>query len=203
MKARTLIYVVLVAMIVLAIPFAAAGGKVGTNSNNNGDKQGNDNFKKPVTGETVEALKALVPATLEDAQAKIGTPLGNYIMWTNDGVHIMWGTYGFVLKDGANPSCGKSMCDPSKAYCLEKCSADGYGYFIGKDDQGKTAWGVFGKRLFVGVYDDKPFDGKWNDNKWTANGLFGLDKATGGFVTFKTAPTMFEKPLPPGTPVIQ
>ena len=195
MKARTLVYVVLVAMIVLGVPFAAAGGKGGTN--------GNTENKQPYKGETVEALKALVPATLEDAQAKIGTPLGNYIMWTNDGVHIMWGTYGFVLKDGANPRCGNSVCDPNKAYCLQTCSADGYGYFIGKDDQGKSAWGIFGKTMFAGMYDGNFFYGKWNNNNWTAYGLFGLEKATGGFVTLRTAPTMFEKPLPPETPVIQ
>jgi hypothetical protein len=39
-------------------------------------------------------LKEMIPATLEDAEANIAPIKNRYLLWTRDGRHIMWGTYG-------------------------------------------------------------------------------------------------------------
>lgn len=39
-------------------------------------------------------LRELVPATLEEADKNIYPIRTRFLMWTNDGVHIMWGFYG-------------------------------------------------------------------------------------------------------------
>jgi hypothetical protein len=59
-------------------------------------------------GEDVEKLKELTPATIEEAEASIYPIRNRFLMWTHDGVHIMWGVYGngrFVGTDNLGKRC--------------------------------------------------------------------------------------------------
>jgi hypothetical protein len=56
----------------------------------------------------VEQLKPLIPKTPEEAEASILPPRARFLMWTYDGVHIMWGIYGngrFVGTDNLGKRC--------------------------------------------------------------------------------------------------
>lgn len=62
----------------------------------------------PEQAENVEQLKELVPATPEEAESSIYPVKHRFLMWTNDGVHIMWGIYGngrFVGTDNLGKRC--------------------------------------------------------------------------------------------------
>ena len=53
-------------------------------------------------------LKEIAPATPEEAERNIYPVRTRYIMWTHDGVHIMWGVYGngrFVGTDNLGKRC--------------------------------------------------------------------------------------------------
>jgi hypothetical protein len=53
-------------------------------------------------------LKELAPATLEEAESSIYPVRTRFLMWTSDGVHIMWGVYGngrFVGTDNLGKRC--------------------------------------------------------------------------------------------------
>ena len=53
-------------------------------------------------------LKALIPATPEQAEASIVSVRTRYLLWTNDGVHVMWGVFGngrFVGTDNLGKRC--------------------------------------------------------------------------------------------------
>lgn len=58
--------------------------------------------------ENEEQLKELVPLTPEEAEGNIYPVRHRFLMWTNDGVHIMWGIYGngrFVGTDNLGKKC--------------------------------------------------------------------------------------------------
>jgi len=58
--------------------------------------------------EDVEALVRRVPKTLEEAEAGIVSLRARYLMWTHDGVHIMWGFCGngrFTGSDNSGNRC--------------------------------------------------------------------------------------------------
>lgn len=58
--------------------------------------------------EDEEKLKELVPTTLEEAEASIVPIQTRYLMWTNDGTHIMWGSFGngrFAGTDNLGKRC--------------------------------------------------------------------------------------------------
>ncbi len=62
----------------------------------------------PEQAEDKEQLKAIAPATPEEAEANIYPVRHRFLMWTNDGVHIMWGIYGngrFVGTDNLGKRC--------------------------------------------------------------------------------------------------
>jgi hypothetical protein len=42
----------------------------------------------------LDKLAELVPTTPEDAESKIPPRGGRFILWTHDGVHVVWGRYG-------------------------------------------------------------------------------------------------------------
>jgi hypothetical protein len=53
-------------------------------------------------------LKAMIPATPEQAEASIIPVRTRYLLWTNDGVHVMWGVFGngrFVGTDNMGKRC--------------------------------------------------------------------------------------------------
>ena len=102
-----------------------------------------------------EQLKELAPTTLEEAESSIYPIRTRFLMWTNDGLHIMWGVYG-------------------------------NGRFVGTDNMGKRCWGIYGRGVFAGFYDGEFFWGKYENNVWKAQYLFGLENSYGKFVTFPT-----------------
>ena len=56
----------------------------------------------------IEKLKSLIPETPEEAETAIYPTRNRFLMWTNDGVHIMWGTSGngiFVGTDNQGKRC--------------------------------------------------------------------------------------------------
>ncbi len=58
--------------------------------------------------ENAEQLKELAPSTPEEADKNIYPVRTRFLMWTNDGVHIMWGVYGnghFVGTDNLGKRC--------------------------------------------------------------------------------------------------
>ena len=58
--------------------------------------------------ENKEQLKELAPATPEDAEESIYPVRRRFLLWTNDGIHIMWGIYGndrFVGTDNLGKRC--------------------------------------------------------------------------------------------------
>ena len=55
-----------------------------------------------------EQLKKSIPATLEETEASIYPIRRRFLMWTHDGVHIMWGAFGngrFVGTDNLGKRC--------------------------------------------------------------------------------------------------
>ena len=58
--------------------------------------------------ENVEQLKELAPETFEEAEESIYPIRRRFLLWTYDGVHIMWGVYGngrFVGTDNLGKRC--------------------------------------------------------------------------------------------------
>ncbi|OGI14996.1 hypothetical protein A3K63_03155 [Candidatus Micrarchaeota archaeon RBG_16_49_10] len=72
----------------------------------------------------------------------------------------------------------------------------GNGFFVGEDNTGKKAWGVYHKGIFMGFYDGKEFKGEYGGPRlkrffwWRADGLFGLKDGKGGILTFPRMGTM-------------
>lgn len=62
----------------------------------------------------------------------------------------------------------------------------GNGYFVGTDNQGKRCWGIYGNNVFAGFYDGNFFWGKYRGGNWKAEGLFGLNSASGKYILFPT-----------------
>jgi hypothetical protein len=62
----------------------------------------------PEQAEDKEQLKELAPATPEEAERSIYPIRHRFLMWTSDGVHVMWGIYGngrFVGTDNLGKRC--------------------------------------------------------------------------------------------------
>ena len=93
-----------------------------------------------------------IPKTYEET-ANIVPFRQRYLMYTWDGVHIIWGRYG-------------------------------HGYFVGTDNLGRRAWGIYGKSIFAGFYDGDFFWGKYANGRWKAQGLFGMNYSHGRYVLF-------------------
>jgi len=58
--------------------------------------------------EDMEQLKELAPATIEEAENSIYPVRRRFLLYTNDGMHIMWGIYGngrFVGTDNFGKRC--------------------------------------------------------------------------------------------------
>jgi hypothetical protein len=65
----------------------------------------------------------------------------------------------------------------------------GNGHFVGTDNMGKRCWGIYGKGVFAGFYAGEFFWGNYRCGNWKAQGLFGLNSASGKYVMFPT-PTL-------------
>jgi len=155
MEKRYFVPTALVAALFLsAAVVAAAGGKVkgvGDSLSNVGTKL---SLGKP------EELKSLVPATLEDADAKIAPVRNRFIMWTQDGVHVMWGYYGNGFFTGTDNNGAKVWGIYGKNIFAGFYSYNGNSEF---------------------------FYGKYNNGHWSAFGLFGEKFTRGKYVTFPAA----------------
>ncbi len=101
----------------------------------------------------VEQLKAQLPATLAEAEARVLPLRGRFVMWTHDLQHIMWGRFGAR-------------------------------FFMGTDNLGENAWGIYEKGYFAGFYDGQFFWGRYSNGYWKAQGLFGLNAAYGRYVIY-------------------
>jgi hypothetical protein len=106
----------------------------------------------------VAELQKNVPRTYEETDAQLYPTRTRFIMYTQDGKHIMWG---FV----------------------------GNGYFLGTDNLGKRCWGIYGNGVFAGFYDGEFFWGRYRNENWKAEGLFGEKYTYGKYVLFPT-PTL-------------
>jgi hypothetical protein len=70
--------------------------------------QDNSVVISPEQAEDKEQLKQIAPATIEEAESSIYPIRTRFLMWTYDGVHIMWGIYGngrFVGTDNLGKRC--------------------------------------------------------------------------------------------------
>ncbi len=62
----------------------------------------------PEIADDVAALVELAPETYEEAEASILPVRSRFILWTGNGVHVMWGSYGngrFVGTDNLGKRC--------------------------------------------------------------------------------------------------
>ncbi len=100
--------------------------------------------------EIKEQLKEMVPPTFEEAEASILPQRARFLMWTYDGVHIMWGIYGngrFVGTDNLGKRCWGIYGNGIFAGFY-----DGE-FFWGKYSNGAwKAQGLFGSRYTYGKY---------------------------------------------------
>jgi hypothetical protein len=68
--------------------------------------------------------------------------------------------------------------------------------FIGTDNLGKRAWGIYGDGYFAGFYDGQFFWGKYYNSYWKAQDLFGLQFSRGRYITYPF-PTITPAATPP------
>ena len=65
----------------------------------------------------------------------------------------------------------------------------GNNYFVGQDNMGKRCWGIYGKGIFAGFYDQQFFWGKYRGGNWKAEGLFETNYTYGKYILFPTLNT--------------
>ena len=63
----------------------------------------------------------------------------------------------------------------------------GNGYFVGADNLGERAWGIYGEKVFAGLYDGDFFWGFYGSGRWRAFGLFGERRTYGRYLTAKNS----------------
>lgn len=162
-KMKKTIQMLLIGLLVMAMPFAAAMEENGVN------KRGWYNRLKAVDvsnaleldeeltqEEAEERIQLEMPESLEAAQENAESRLGRFILYTHDGKNVMWGFFGNH-------------------------------YFYGEDNNGKVAYGIYGNHIFAGFYDGEFFWGKYRRGHFKAEGLFGEDYSRGRYVTFPIA----------------
>lgn len=109
-----------------------------------------------------EALVEIIPETYELVEAEI-TEITDIVPRR----FILW------THDGENVMWGQY----------------GRNHFVGEDNNGKKAWGIYYNGFFAGFYDGDFFHGKYTRSRWKAVGLFGEEESHGGFLTFPRKPT--------------
>jgi len=63
----------------------------------------------------------------------------------------------------------------------------GNGYFVGADNLGERAWGIYGEKVFAGLYGGDFFWGFYRSGRWRAFGLFGERRTYGRYLTAKNS----------------
>ncbi len=99
----------------------------------------NTNIVATTNADDLSSLKANIPKTFEEAEASILPVRNRYLMYTSDGVHIMWGVYGKGLFVGTDNQ-GK------RAWGIY-----GQGVFAGFYD-GEFFWGRFSNGAWKAEY---------------------------------------------------
>ncbi|MCW4044267.1 MAG: hypothetical protein NWE94_01970 [Candidatus Bathyarchaeota archaeon] len=98
----------------------------------------------------VEKLMPQIPKTIEEAETAVYPVRGRFLMWTHDGVHVIWGRYGngiFVGTDNLGKRCWGIYGNGIFAGFY-----DGE-FFWGKYQAGSwKAIGLFGLRYSYGRY---------------------------------------------------
>ena len=57
----------------------------------------------------------------------------------------------------------------------------GNGHFVGTDNLGRRAWGIYYQGVFAGFYDGEFFYGRYSNGCWKAQNLFGLPQSYGRY----------------------
>ena len=114
----------------------------------------------------IQKLKEEIPKTLEEAQAILPSSRTRYLMYTFDGLHIMWGVLGnghFIGTDNQGKTCWGIY---------------GQGIFAGFYD-GQFFWGKYS-----------------NVGTWKAEYLFGLRVSEGKYIIFPSPLTSTTDAVP-------
>lgn len=93
---------------VLLLGLLAVNIAIGATPTANSANQNNPEVSAEQPPEDIEQLKALIPKTPEEAESAIYPARNRFLMWTHDGMHIMWGIYGngrFVGTDNLGKRC--------------------------------------------------------------------------------------------------
>jgi len=123
----------------------------------NGKNAKSASLKEAITEEKKAELKAEIPESYEKVEKEIAeaVPIPRRFL--------------MYTRDGKNIMWGTM----------------GGGYFIGQDNLGKKAWGIYHGGVFAGFYDeDDFFVGKYRRGRWKAENLFNKKYSAGRYVLF-------------------
>ena len=97
-----------------------------------------------------EAIKQLVPATFEEVDAKIVPIKTRFLMWTKNGVHVMWGQYGNGFFTGTDDLGVKVRGIYGRSVFAGFYNGE---FFYGRYNNGNwMAIGLFGEKISTGKY---------------------------------------------------
>ncbi len=161
---KTFLSLVILAVLLLGMISVYAASMT---TETNGLKEASINYE--LTGDEIAELKQDVPESYDVVEKKIAEimPIPNrFLLWTNDGKHIMWGTYGGGYFRGVDN--------------------------LGKKVWGIYHNGIFAG-FYDG---DAFFYGRYSNGSWMAHGLFGLRTARGRYVLFPSIQPLPIEPVP-------
>lgn len=127
------------------------------------DKPKRTSLRTELSEQEISELKADMPDNVEAVEAQleeVDIQPNRYLLWTNDGVHIMWGKFAngyFIGEDN----------EGNKAWGIYQ----------------NGIWAGF-------YDGDQFFYGKYSRGRWVAHGLFGMRTSSGRFITFPRLRTM-------------
>ncbi len=147
----TLLLGAMAANLAMGAVTTSSGSKAkAVNANTIADTSNVDGAVPPVATPNLDKLKQLVPKTAEDAENRIMPVRTRFLMWTNDGRHIMWGICGNGFFTGTD-NLGK-RCWGIYGNGIFAGFYDG-DFFWGKYYNGAwKAYGLFGLRYSQGQY---------------------------------------------------
>jgi len=97
-----------VVVVVLLLGVLAADVTMGTRSMDNVESVYVDPELPKDIAEDLSKLKEMTPETIEEVEAEIIRSANRFLMWTHNGIHIMWGRYfkgRFTGTDNLNKRC--------------------------------------------------------------------------------------------------
>ena len=156
-KSTTVVAMLVLGLIALSFVMTASSSETGDSTSINkvsaitsADKHSTLTESSNRLQVNVDKIKEMVPSTLKEAEAKVGRLRNRFLMWTHDGVHVMWGFYGngfFIGKDNLGERCwgiyGKGVF--AGFYGVE--------FFYGRYGRGRWwAAGLFGEKQTHGRY---------------------------------------------------